>query len=565
LESGESAKEDAKVPKHDDPHDGMSPTRTRRKFLEQATLTAGLAALPRSFAARPLISSASDSAGCNSPQFESKRANEAYELRVRAALQECDSSHVNHFTNGDEERYPNKIASFTKALPHNPLGEVDSTAYQSLNNALVTGDPKDYENIILGGDQRLTCPQAGAAFDLRGPDSNVTEIKPAPAFSSAEEAAEIAENYWMALTRDVPFAAYDSDPVISRAAEDLSRFSDFHGPRIAGKITPQCIFRGNAPGTLAGPYLSQFLIMDARYGLERLERKIHTAMPGMDYMTSYDDWLSIQNGKYSWPDQYDPTFRYIRNGRDLGQSVHYDVGFQAYFDALLVLFQLGAARAPHDPYVYSRTQRGFVTFGVPHIAAMLGVVCLPALKACWFQKWFVHRRLRPEAFGGRIHNHMDGRAEYPIHPEILSSEALQMVFAKNKTYLLPQAFPEGAPTHPAYSAGHATKSGACATILKAFFDESFVIRRPLMASPDGLSTVVYEGPELTVGGELNKLAYNIAIGRNMAGIHWRSDADESIKLGERTAIYSLTEERNCLREAFDGFSFTKFDGTKITI
>jgi hypothetical protein len=543
----------------------MPPYRTRRDFLGQATLAAGLAAVPRSLAAGTLDSPASISAGCSSPRFGSKRANEAYEIRVRGALQACDSSHINHVNNGDEERYPNKIASFTKALPHNPLGEVDSTAYQSLNNALMTGDPNDYENIILGGDQRFTCPQAGAAFDLRGPDSAATELKPAPAFSSAQEAAEIAENYWMALTRDVPFAAYDTDHLISRAAQDLSRFSDFRGPRVGGKITPQCIFRGNAPGTLAGPYLSQFLIMDARYGSERLQRKIHAAMPGMDYMTSYDDWLSIQNGKYSWPDEYDPMFRYIRNGRDLGQLVHYDIGFQEYFDALLVLFQLGADRAPHDPYVNSRTQRGFVTFGVPHIAAMLGVVCEPALKACWFQKWFVHRRLRPEAFGGCIHNHMDGRAEYPIHPEIFSSEALAMVFAKHKTYLLPQAFPEGAPTHPAYSAGHATKSGACATILKAFFDESFVIRRPLVPSPDGLSTVAYEGPELTVGGELNKLAYNIAIGRNMAGVHWRSDAEESIKFGERIAIYCLEEERNCLRERFDGFSFTKFDGSKITI
>lgn len=34
------------------------------------------------------------------------------------------------------------------------------------------------------------------------------------------------------------------------------------------------------------------------------------------------------------------------------------------------------------------------------------------------------------------------------------------------SYLLPQAYPEGAPTHPAYGAGHAAGSGACATILK---------------------------------------------------------------------------------------------------
>jgi hypothetical protein len=28
-----------------------------------------------------------------------------------------------------------------------------------------------------------------------------------------------------------------------------------------------------------------------------------------------------------------------------------------------------------------------------------------ALKAVWYQKWFVHRRLRPEAFGRLVRRH----------------------------------------------------------------------------------------------------------------------------------------------------------------
>ncbi len=83
------------------------------------------------------------------------------------------------------------------------------------------------------------------------------------------------------------------------------------------------------------------------------------------------------------------------------------------------------------------------------------------------------------------------------------------------------AFPEGSPTHPAYGAAHATVAGACVTVLKAFFDESFVIPNPVEAASDGLSLKPYTGPSLTVGGELNKLASNVAIGRNIAGVHWR--------------------------------------------
>ena len=130
---------------------------------------------------------------------------------------------------------------------------------------------------------------------------------------------------------------------------------------------------------------------------------------------------------------------------------------------------------------------------------------------------------------------------------------------------MPMAFPEGSPTHPAYGAGHAAVAGACVTILKAFFDKSFIIPDPVEASADGLSLVAYAGEPLTVGGELNKLASNIAFGRNIAGVRWRSDAPESLRLGEEVAIRYLSEEEDCFNESFEGFSLTRFDGTTITV
>ncbi len=58
-------------------------------------------------------------------------------------------------------------------------------------------------------------------------------------------------------------------------------------------------------------------------------------------------------------------------------------------------------------------------------------------------------------------------------------------------------------------------------------------------------------------GELNKLASNIAMGRNFAGIHYRADADLGISLGESIAISCLQDYACCLREqAFKGFEFT---------
>jgi len=136
---------------------------------------------------------------------------------------------------------------------------------------------------------------------------------------------------------------------------------------------------------------------------------------------------------------------------------------------------------------------------------------------------------------------------------------------------LGQAFPEGCPTHPAYGAGHATVAGACTTILKAWFKESTPISSlttPVEPTTDGLATLPYLGSDagqMTVGGELNKIAANVALSRNVAGVHWRSDATESIKLGEQIAIGILQDQRACYNENFSGFSLTKFDGTTVTV
>ena len=160
------------------------------------------------------------------------------------------------------------------------------------------------------------------------------------------------------------------------------------------------------------------------------------------------------------------------------------------------------------------------TFGGPHVLDLIARVANHALKATWYQKWLVHRRLRPEEFGGRIHNHMIGAARYPIHAKLLDSPALAAVFSKYGTYLCPQAFPEGFPTHPAFPGGHATFIGASVTVLKAFFNESFLIPNPVVPSDDGLSLQPWNGEPLTVGHELNKLAFNIAFGRDTAGVHF---------------------------------------------
>ena len=76
--------------------------------------------------------------------------------------------------------------------------------------------------------------------------------------------------------------------------------------------------------------------------------------------------------------------------------------------------------------------------------------------------------------------------------------------------------------------------------------------------------VPYEGPTLTVGGELNKVASNIAFARNGAGVHWRSDAINSMRLGEEITIAILQEQKGSYNDDVS-MTLTKFDGTVITI
>ncbi len=473
-----------------------------------------------------------------------------------------------HLSNGDEDRYPTRFASFTKALPHDEVGEVDLAAYDAYLHALSTGRPDDFENIPLGGAVKLANPQAGLAFDLEGPDSHSMAMPPAPRFDSAEQAGELVELYWMALARDVHFSDYATDQTIAAACDGLSALSDFRGPKAAGLVTPATVFRGLTPGDLAGPPVSQFLLRDFTYGSLIIRHQQKTFVPNVDYLTDFADWLDSQNGSLppSGP-SYDTIPRYMRNLRDLAAYVRVDTPFEAFMNACFMLLQQGVPVKDGNPYKNSATQVGFATFGAPHILALIAEVTTRALKAVWFQKWFVHRRIRPEEYGARVHVHLAGEASYPLHPDVLDSDAVQRIDQRYGSALLPMAYPEGCPTHPSYGAGHNTIAGACVTLLKAWFVEDTAMTNPVVADADGTRLEPYAGPDanaLTVGGELNKLAGNMAAARNAAGVHWRSDYWESIVLGERVALDLLEEQKLTFNEP-SWFSVTKFDGTVVTI
>lgn len=535
----------------------------RRKFLGQvgglsaATWAASAIGLP----ALALLSSEEAQAAAVGPQNANQRASKAYQVRHKAALDQSKLPNAAHPTNGDEEAYSNFIGSYTKALPHNAQGEAVPSAYAALVQAMRTGARADFDAIPQGGTVKQVNPQAALCFELDGADSHHLSMPAPPAFASEDEAAEMCEVYWMALARDVPFSQYGSHPLIAAAVSDLQQFAKFSGVNSAN------VFRGDTPGDVAGPYVSQFLLKNFSFGaMTSVEQKYRTTVPGNDFMTSFGEWLNIQNGVAPALSQtLDPTPRFIRDGRGLAEWDHRDFTYQGFLVAALILLGFGPnALDDNNPYKSSANQAGFACFGGPHILDLVARAANLGLKAAWYQKWSVHRRLRPEAFGGRVHAHKTGLASYPINTKLLNSQALTEVFNGTGSYLLPMAYAEGSPTHPAYPAGHGTIAGACATVLKAFFKETFNVPSPVQATDDGLALVPY-AEALTVGGELNKLAHNVARGRDIAGVHWRSDGLEGVRLGEQVAIALLRDYRSTFNEGFAGFSLTKFDGATITI
>jgi hypothetical protein len=498
------------------------------------------------------------------------RAMRSFNNRVRAAQAELQIGVPAETTNGDENQFPNHIGNYSKGLVHNGIGEVDSGSYASLLRAVNNGDPRLFERIQMGGNVPLVDPQAGLAFDLEGTDSHQLAIGTPPAVTSRDIAAAAVENYWMALCRDVNFTQYGNEPLTEAAIEELNSLAGFHGPK---PVTAQNLFRGFTAGDVLGPYASQFLLQPFNYGAVPVTQLLTTYAPGVDYMTDQTSWLAVQNGQGPFgSNQVDANAQHMRNGRGISAYVHVDVLFEAYFNACLVLIDQGAPLDPNNPYIGSRTQTGFGTFGAPHLKAQVAEVSQRALKAVWYMKWFVHRHLRPEEFGGLVHMTKTHQASYPIHVDVLNSQAVDRVFQKHGTYLLPHAFPEGCPQHPSYGQGHATVAGACATIVKAWFDDT----APLSSIPginisqpseDGFSLLPYGGSDrdqLTIGGEMNKLAANIGMGRCHAAVHWRYDYSDSLPLGEAVAISLLRDMGRCWNEDFEGFSFTKFDGTRVT-
>lgn len=547
------------------------------------------------------------------------------------------------------------IGNFHKTLPHNRFGEVDPDAYALFKLTALTGG--DYDLIPRGtvtapfatgylvatpseGD-KFNNPQAARSSDLLTGGPARFLMPPAPRVRSLSIAAEMTELQWMALLRDKPFASLTAAALAPAIADLKDEFgaalrADEPGGLQLGLDLPatpehrldlrtETVFRCGLTGEDVGPIVSQFFIHDIAYGAQFIQQRVRPYASNRDFLTNHGDWLRAQNaGLDEWGHGYagDNDFtsdagleehdsdgvrvppRRITTMRDLARFVNKDALHQAYFNAALLCLSWNIPFDPGNPYLTLKRQAPFGSFGGPDLLTRVSEVAARALDIVWRQKWEVHRRLRPEAYGGLMQMQKIGLEESPgsfvkrpygLPDRVFGTKASLELRAKHGNLFLPLAFTAGSPPHPAYGAGHATVAGACVTVLKAWLDDKVRLdafltakapKSPYANAPATDSPVVvsevnavgelvaYAGPDkakMTVEGELNKLACNVAMGRSMGGVHWRSDNTRSLRLGEQIAAEILRREsigyaeRRGPANTAPFWSFTSFNGNDVLI
>jgi hypothetical protein len=580
---------------------------SRRSFIGGATtmaVAASTGALAALASATPAEAKEVAPFNTNDPD---SRVRQFVDVRVDAARRDGKllEQSFPHPTNGDEERYADQsyAGNFSKTLPHDPAtGLVIPSAYQALLNALEQGTQEAFDAVPAGGKGQLAGPLSPLQFQIAGSDSPDAKSPFTPtSVASAGGAAELVELYWEAYLRDVPFINYGSNPLVAQAVADMNKLSAFGGPT---PVTPQNLFRYPFVGCTDGPYVSQILYQTHRFDGVTFVPKLNTRLPvadpntgqvltgpgtGVDFMTNFPEYLFVEDGNGALqpsPNTTDPTPRFIRDVRDVGNLANSDSIFSIYFRAAIILGGLGVGIDANSPYAGDTRINGFNTFSSGYLFQLLAQSGQTEA-AAFYEKWFVHRKVRPEAHANLVDGILTNRFKLnpSMHPDLLNSSVLPLIFERNRqlnvkrglgttgSFLLPQISAGGSPSHPSSPAGHAFTAGAAVTMIKAMLDVGTPANprpwpvQPVIASADGLTLVNTTDTNLTVLGELNKLAANVSEGRNMLGIHWRvSDDMHGMFMGEQVAIRLLEDLAATYPEKnFKGFTLTKFDGTTVLV
>jgi hypothetical protein len=394
----------------------------------------------------------------------------------------------------------------------------------------------------------------GSSYWIKGQDTKQFTMDGFLQADSRSNICEMVEVYEKSLLRDVSLfdIQKENTPEVQRAIAAMNSYgADYTGPvNLSGQVTGKELFRGTGKDETVGPYTSQFLVHPYSLNGIHIEQKYPTEA-NVQATVDLTNFLDMQRGKITGPANKTGDTKYAYSGRVLGSYVHNDPMYFAYFTAAYMAYQKGFEMQHGGTDVTS----AWTDQGAPDGLGSIADVALGALRVAWNSKWCKFLKLRPEAMAFRIDQILKGNLQGEMFDTIKDflepvASTLDAVKAQNGTdnYLLMSMYPEGSPTHPATPAGHAVLAGASTTVLKAFLKTHSEDFTPLLWPHDVQHSLTGDTLEsyteddvtdVTVVGELNKLASNIALGRDFAGVHYRTDGDKGIKLGEKFAIKYL--------------------------
>jgi hypothetical protein len=463
--------------------------------------------------------------------------------------------------------------AFTKGLPKDDVGVVRPAAYRSLVEAIRGRDPAALAEVPFAGPPAAPLIDPAGGFDLpitRHRRASDFSMPAPPGPLSAPTAAETVELYWAALLRDVPFEDFARSAPAGAAAAELAGLPGYAGPRRPdGSCPPGSLLRPRLPAARRGGFISQFLLLDVPTGALVTAQRVPAPVVPQDWLTSEPDWLAAQGGPGGLQPQPQPQPQppagsdrrsYLVTPRQLATCVFRDHPVQPFLHAALILDGAGLAPTATLPYAGSANQRGYITYGQPHLLSLLAQAADRALRAAWYAKWAVYRRIRPEELGGRVQAELTGRGSYGLPAELLGSTAVRQVRDRFGTALLPQAYPAGCPGHPSYPSGHATVAGACGAVLKAWYPRGLMPTAAVVPTPDGQALTESGQQPTTVTDEIDKLTANVGAGRSIAGVHYRSDNTQGFRLGEQVALALLAEDRRAMPETCPPYRVRCLDG-----
>lgn len=438
------------------------------------------------------------------------------------------------------------MGAYRKGLPHDRNGIVSSKQFQRLVLALQEHDEDRLATV------KVTAPlnnaSTGWSHTLIGAPLSSFEYHTLPSFRSDTMAPYMAELYAMALTRDVPFRAYATDPGVQLMCGHLNELELF--PQVRGKITPYNIFRGTMAGDVVGPYISQFLYVDVPgpYGPQPQQ---YPAPSPTNYLTTWEEAVVAQRGVADPITIPLEAARYIMTGRDLASYVRLHL-LEPYANTHRILQGIGA---PHNQGL----GRAYPDWD---ITTTLSEVGRTAMLAAWSSKWR-SLNLCPEAYAIEVERVFRAQKNYFGVPDVLLNSGI-VHYLQNTTgsHVLSQASPGGAPHYPSVPSLHATVAGASITVIKFFYDVDSVIAM-VAPTPDG-TTLVDTGLTTTIGYELDKLASNIGAARSWEGANYHAGTIAGLKLGEAVALSCLSDLIHRYRQPLT-VTLPKFSGRMVTV